>query len=123
MYKHFAFLGSESIWAAEATECAADQQRFWAFHDRLFEVQVPQHNTGNVSIANLERIASSLGLNRTDFNNCLESGRYTAYVQHAADDARNRGVSGTPTLFVNGERIQTPATFDDLRAVLNAIHS
>jgi protein-disulfide isomerase len=119
VFRHFAFLGQESLWAAEATECAADQQHFWAFHDRVFETQVPQHNVGNFSIANLEKIAGNLGLDRNQFNTCLESGRYAPYIQQAADAAHNRGVTGTPALFVNGSPIKTPATFDELLAVLD----
>lgn len=118
VYRHDAFLGQESVWAAEATECAADQQHFWALHDRLFELQVPKHNVGNFSKPKLQGIAASLGLNGSEFNRCLESGRYTAFVQQASARAQSRGVNRTPTLIVNGLAVTTPASFDELTSLL-----
>ncbi len=76
---------------------------------------------GNFSVANLEKLAGTLGLDRGAFNSCLESQRYAGYVQQSADAARVRGVTGTPTLFVNGARIKTPASFDELLQVLNGV--
>ena len=37
VYRHYPFLGEESVWAAEATECAGDQGMFWEYHDILYE--------------------------------------------------------------------------------------
>ena len=43
VYRHFAFLGEESVWAAEASECAAEQGKFWEYHDILYENWVNVH--------------------------------------------------------------------------------
>jgi len=37
VYRHMAFLGDESQWAAEASECAGEQAKFWEYHDKLFD--------------------------------------------------------------------------------------
>jgi protein-disulfide isomerase len=118
VYRHDAFLGPESVWAAQATECAADQQQFWAYHDQLFESQVAQHNVGNFAKPRLEGIAASLGLNSSEFNRCLESDRFGAFVQQASVQAQRRGIRRTPTLIVDGQPIQTPASFDEFTALL-----
>jgi protein-disulfide isomerase len=39
VFRHLAFIGAESLWAAEAAECANEQGRFWDYHDKLFEEQ------------------------------------------------------------------------------------
>ncbi|RMF45155.1 MAG: hypothetical protein D6755_08385, partial [Anaerolineae bacterium] len=56
-YIHFAFLGQESLWAAEASECAADQDAFWEFHDKLFNSQNGE-NRGAFSKDNLKKFAA-----------------------------------------------------------------
>jgi protein-disulfide isomerase len=111
-------LGQESVAAAEATECAADQQHFWAYHDQLFELQVSQHNVGNFSTARLETIATALGLDGGEFNRCLESNRYGSVVQQSSAQAQLRGVSRTPTLIVGGQPIKLPSSFDELALLL-----
>ena len=105
--------------AAEATECAADQQHFWAYHDQLFANQVPQHNVGNFSKDSLRRLAGSIGLDQASFSTCLDSDRYGPWVQRESNGAVQRGVTGTPWLFLNGQTLQpTPASFDDLRTLI-----
>src|SRR6185295_12416732 len=61
VYRHFAFLGPESQWAAEASECADEEGKFWEFHDRLFASQAGE-NRGTFSKDNLKRIGEALGL-------------------------------------------------------------
>ena len=101
-YQHFAFLGPESQWAAEASECAADQGAFWAYHDRLFERQAGE-NQGTFSKENLKQIAVELGLNASAFNECLDLGKYISLVREETARVQALGVSGTPAFLVNGE--------------------
>lgn len=84
-------------------------------------MQVPQHNVGNFALVNLESVAARLGLDNGAFKSCLESGRYASYVQGAADAAHARGVTSTPTLVVDGLKIKTPGSFDELRLLLSAV--
>jgi len=77
--------------AAEATECAADQggdDAFWEFHDKLFESGVEQGNYATY--------AEEIGLNVSDFNDCLDSGKFEQKVKDDMDSGVKAGVRGTP---------------------------
>nr|BAL58774.1 DsbA oxidoreductase [Candidatus Acetothermum autotrophicum] len=105
VYKNFAFLGQESVWAAEAAYCAAEQGGFWAYHDKLFANQRGE-NRGAFSKPNLVRFARELGLKTEDFQICLDSGRYRQKVQDELREGQERGVNSTPSFIVNGELIR-----------------
>jgi protein-disulfide isomerase len=97
---HMAFLGEESQWAAEASECAADQDAFWSYHDKLFASQSGE-NQGAFNKDKLKGFAVELGLEPKAFNDCLDSGKYTQLVQSETAAAGQLGVTGTPSFFVN----------------------
>lgn len=104
-WRDFAFLGPESLWAAEASRCANDQGKFWQYHDLLFNRQNGE-NQGAFSKDNLKKFASELGLNRTDFDTCLDGGKYTQAVTDDTGYGQSIGVSGTPATFINGEFLE-----------------
>ncbi len=118
-FRHFAFIGEESRWAAEATECASEQGRFWDYYDKLFEEQAGE-NVGAYSKENLKRFASDLGLDRAQFDQCLDSGKYAEKVVQETALGRVAGVRGTPTLFVNGQLIEGGARYEILKAAIEA---
>lgn len=97
---HMAFLGEESQWAAEASECAAEQDAFWQFHDKLAESQSGE-NQSAFSKENLKGFAKDLGLNTEQFNQCLDSGKFTQVVQEQTQAAQQLGVQSTPSFFIN----------------------
>ncbi len=103
-YQHFAFLGDESFWAAEASECAADQEAFWEYHDYLFDRQAGE-NQGAFSKDHLKTFAADLGLDTAAFNACLENGTHTALVAGQTQAAQQLGVRSTPTFVLNGQPI------------------
>ncbi len=82
--------------AAQASECAKDQEKFWQYHDKLFQ------NQQSLDIASLKKYAKEIGLNTQKFNNCLDSNQKSAEIQNDITDATKYGVSGTPTFFING---------------------
>jgi protein-disulfide isomerase len=110
-YQHFAFLGDESRWAAEAAECAAEQQAFWEYHDLLFRSQSGE-NRGAFNKDNLKALAQALGLNAESFNGCLDSGRYASLVTGETQAAQQLGVRSTPTFLVNGHPVLGAQPFD-----------
>lgn len=85
--------------AAEAGQCAFAQGKFWEFHDVLFTQQ------DRLSIADLEKVATIIGLDAQLFNECLESGEYEQEVLSDFADGVALGVAGTPTFFFNGNRV------------------
>ena len=119
VYRHLAFLGPESQWAAEASECAEEQGRFWEFHDRLFASQAGE-NRGAFSKANLKRIGEELGLDRS-FAACVDSDRYAQRVRDETKAGQDKGVRATPTLFVQDRKIEGAATFEQLRAIIDPL--
>jgi protein-disulfide isomerase len=103
-FQHFAFLGDESRWAAEAAECAAEQQAFWEYHDLLFASQSGE-NQGAFTKDNLKALAQSLGLDAEVFAGCVDSGRHAAVVTGETQAAQQLGVRSTPTFLINGRPV------------------
>jgi len=117
IYRHFAFIGPESHWAAEAAECAGEQHRFWDYAQYLFTHQAGE-NVGAFVLNNLKRFAAQVGLETTAFNACLDSNQHAAVVQQDTREGRNRGVQATPTFFVRGQRIEGLLSPDQLAALI-----
>jgi predicted DsbA family dithiol-disulfide isomerase len=97
--------------AAEAAVCAAEQDRFWEMHDSLFGAQ------NDLTVGSLKRRAKDLQLDTAAFDSCLDSGKGAAQVKQDVADGVKAGVSGTPTLFVNG-RILLGNQPAELRALI-----
>src|SRR3954454_14105154 len=90
--------------AAEASEAAAAQGRFWEMHDALYA------NGGRFAPADLDELARRLGLNVERFRAELIDGTYTARVDRDAEAARAAGIAATPAFIVNG--VQHTGAFD-----------
>ena len=118
VFRHFPFLGEESFRAAEATECAADQNKFWEFHDTVFE-NWEGVNEGHFSDDNLKGFASLLKLDRAVFDSCLDSGKYRGKVEADLRLGERLGVYSTPTLFVNRRKVE-PASYDELARIIES---
>lgn len=86
--------------AAEAGECAQEQGKFFAYHDKVYQ------NQHDLSTASLKRYAVEIGLNSDSFNPCLDSRRYRSEVEEDRAAGIAAGVYGTPTFFFNGARIE-----------------
>lgn len=95
------YLGPDSALAAQATYCAADQGKYWQYHDTLYTNQGGVQS-GWASSGSLKQFASTLGLDTTAFNTCLDSGKYADRVSHNKDVATSAGVQGTPTFLIVG---------------------
>lgn len=119
VWHNLAFLGPESVWAAEAAECAADQGKFWEYHDKLFEEQSGE-NQGAFEKPSLERFAAELGLDTARFDQCLASGQHRSDVESEREQGMAEGVHMTPTLIVGGQKYEGVPTFDQLRQMIDA---
>jgi len=127
VYRHFPLeqLHSKAPREAEATECAADlggNDGFWAYADRLFEV-TPSNN--GLDLAELPNIAEEVGLDRTAFEACLESGVNQSEVEDDFNEARsNAGARGTPhlVLIIGGEQIALEGSqpYSTLKEIIEA---
>ncbi len=117
-YQSIAILSEESVHAAEAGECAADQEAFWPYHDLLF-AQLAQ-GSGNFSRENLKQFAAELDLDTATFNECLDSGKYTDLIRDQTMDARSIGIQSTPTFLINGRPFIGAQPFDAFQQVIEA---
>ncbi|MDQ7030848.1 MAG: DsbA family protein [Ardenticatenia bacterium] len=110
-----AFLGEESQRATEAALCAQEQGQFFTYHDRLFAAQ-RQYGRSGFTQARLESYAAELGLDVDAFSRCLQSRRYAGEVDRLSRQAVRDGVTGTPTFFVNGTKVEGVMPFEQFYA-------
>jgi protein-disulfide isomerase len=99
--------------AAEAAACAAKQNKFWEYHNALFD------NERNHNEKDLENLAAKLALSAEPFNKCLEKHEALAVVENDLEDAKRYGVDSTPWFFVNGRVVTGDQSFEDLSIVIN----
>ncbi len=100
VFKHFAFLGDESIRAAEASECANDQGKFWEYANTLFNNQAGE-NQGAFRDERLYEWAQQLGLNRDQFKTCMDNHTHLDEIQRSNNNAQSLKLPGTPSILVN----------------------
>ncbi len=117
-FRQFPFLGQESVWAAEASQCAADQHLFWDYHDAVFAAQRAE-NSGVFSKANLKKMAASVGLDTVAFDGCLDGGQHEDSVQAELQEGKKLGIDGTPTFFVNGKRVPDWRDYATFKALID----
>ena len=118
VHRDLAFLGPESELAAQAADCAGEQNRYFDYHDRLFAEQQGE-NRGTYSKDALKRFAVQLGLTPS-FNACLDSGRYAAEVRADRAEGNQKGIRSTPTLLVNGKKFEGNLGIAELRRIIDA---
>ena len=107
VFRHYPFLDDrssikESDQAANASMCALEQGRFWDYHAILFANF--GEGSGAYTDKRLEAYADSLGLDLAEFNACYNDERYNDDIQQDLADGTTLGVTGTPTVYVNGKR-------------------
>jgi protein-disulfide isomerase len=100
--------------AAEASECADEQGKFWEMHDKIFQ------NQGTLSLSNLKQWATDLKLDTKRFNTCLDSSKYASEVQKDFNDGQAAGVSGTPSFFINGQLLVGAQPFSSFQAAIES---
>jgi protein-disulfide isomerase len=103
----------EAIPAAEAANCAGEQNAYWKYHDSLFGQQY------GLNRAAYEHYASDLGLDIKAFTACLDSQRFLKEVQADARDAASVGISGTPSFVINGRILVGALPFSEFKTVID----
>jgi protein-disulfide isomerase len=103
--------------AAEASECAHDQGKFWEYSEILFE------NQKSLDVGSLKKYAELIGLNLEKFNQCLDSGKTEAEVTNDITDARIAGLISTPSILVNGYYVSGIPTVDYIEEVIANIEN
>jgi protein-disulfide isomerase len=114
----------ESDQAANASMCANEQDKFWEMHSILY-ANLGGENRGAFSDRRLQAMAESIGLDMDAFNSCFNAKKYEADIQADFDLGQQMGVSGTPTVFVNGQRVGEPRqvpSYQEIADVVNSIN-
>jgi protein-disulfide isomerase len=109
----------ESVQAAEAAMCAAEQDAYMPYREALYAGDLDP-NSGALSDENLIAVADDLDLDTAALADCLESGRYEEAIVAGSMAAVEMGVQGTPTMAINGEIVQvTDGGYDGLKTILD----
>lgn len=96
-----------------AGRCAGEQGLFWPMHDKLFQNQrVYQKN-------NLTELANQIGADTKRFSDCLESEKYLTQIRKDFSDGELLKITGTPTWFVNGYKIEGDAPMKVWEEIIN----
>ncbi|MFN0250350.1 MAG: DsbA family protein [Kofleriaceae bacterium] len=115
VFRHLAMTAHrQAQLASEAAIAAAEQGKFWAFHDRLFA------QFGSLDRADLERFAKDAGVDLVKFRAALDDRRYHALVVAEGATAMATGVDGTPTMFVNGHPVVGSRKYSTMETLVQA---
>jgi protein-disulfide isomerase len=109
VYHTLSFLGPESVNAANAAACAADDGKFLEYHRLLMMNQKPE-NSGGWSNNFLASLGQTAGITSQKFSSCVNKGDYVGWVSNVAAAGANANVNSTPTVFVNGKEIDRNAS-------------
>ncbi len=120
VFHNFAFIGEESIRAAGAAECANEQGKFWEMYDTLFANQGGE-NVGAFADDKLSALAQGIGLDMAAFSTCFSSGKYRASIQSETATGQTRGVSSTPTLFINDRKVVGAITMQQFETTIGPL--
>lgn len=117
IYRQFPVISQLSVSIAEASECAADQKRFWAFHDAVY-ARVQRGAMRRA--ADIDSAAREARLDLAALTACRQGGRMRSRVEADFNDGASRGVQATPTFFINGRQVVGNQPLDVFRAEINA---
>ena len=119
VYKHFPLPQHKYAFkAAEASECAADQGKFWEYHDKLFENQLECKNATDHK-AMVVGFAKDLNLDVNKFESCLNSNKYLSEVENDIEAGKMAKIQGTPTFFINNRTIIGPKPIKAFKEIIN----
>ena len=122
VYKDMPVLGSESILAAQAAECAGEQGLYWEMHDRIFQDRAAWVGRGQTTATSaFKTSAEDIGLDQVAFDGCMDSGRFQDEVRADFEEGRRVGVRGTPTIVINGQVIPGFAPWDVFQPFLDGV--
>ena len=99
IYKDFPLNGEQSILASEASYCAQNQNKFWEYHNTLYN-NWGGENTGWITENVLLGFARDTGLNLDDFSRCLENSEFRQKVLDNKEFAKEIGISATPSFLI-----------------------
>ena len=126
VYRDFPLNGYDSVLAAEASYCAGDQDKYWSYHNLLFNNWAGE-NTGWVNINSLIKFATQVDLDISEFNKCLNMHKYYQKVMDNENYAEKIGINATPSFLIFDDkeliRIIGAEQLDKFQSVINQLSS
>ena len=114
--------GGESDQGANAAMCASEQGKFWEMHSILY-TNWNGENQGAFSDQRLRAMAESIELDMDAFNSCFSANEYEAEIQADFELGQEMGVSGTPTVFVNGRKVGQGNSVPSYQEIVEAVEA
>jgi protein-disulfide isomerase len=106
---------TESLRSAAAAVCAADADKFLDYYNALYNGQSRTENSGFLTNEQLQKFGDSVGITDPAFARCVSSGRFTGWVTKQTDTTSQKGITGTPTVLVNGKTTRNSVAADPER--------
>lgn len=127
VFRHFPFMddysiSKESDQAANASMCAAEQNRFWEYHDMAY-LNWHGVNEGTLSDDRLVAYAEALELDMNAFNACFKANKYEEIILQDYRDGIELGVQGTPSVFVNQQMVKPGyvPSYEEIKQAVDAV--
>ena len=116
VYRDFPLISihPEALPAAEAAECAHEQDKFWEYHNYLFQNQNQLRNELYIAIA------KELKLDVGQFTQCMASDKYVGEIQNDFNAGVEAGVTGTPAFFINGIKLVGTHPFENFKKIIES---
>jgi protein-disulfide isomerase len=119
IYRHLLQLGDGSVRTAEASECAADQGKFWTMHNTLYARQSEVYRASDLDTT-LAGFAKDLQLDEQAFGACMATNKQLKLVQDDYEDSKRAGVQFRPVFDINGTRITGAQPFTVFKQQIDA---
>src|SRR3990167_5060162 len=119
-YRHYPLtsIHTNAQKAAEASECANEQDNFWGYHDELFKNQADWEALDSAAAQEkFVEYANAIGLDGATLGKCVSGGVMVEKVQEDIDDGNSAGVDGTPATFINGYLITGAVPYEEFKSL------
>lgn len=103
----------------QGAECAADQGRFWEFHDLLFEKQDLLFSGQDIRTS-VKQLAAEAGFDTAEFNNCLDEQRHFDLIQGQDQIRQKAGIWGQPVFYINGDFLVGAQPYEVFQETIDA---
>ena len=107
------FIGAESIIAANAAACAADENKFVDMNLALFQNQASSENSGKWQGDAMLALGDSIGIKSDSFKECVSEGNYVKWTRNVTDASASKNVNSTPTIRINGKDLDRNTEYGD----------
>ena len=114
IFRQYPIKADNSMLAAQASLCANEQGKFWNLHDRLY---INQDNIA--SDEDFKNVLTASGLDLDQLSTCLSQEKYRTEVLEDMQDALNLDVQGTPTFFINGNKLEGAVPIDQWEQIIS----